>query len=192
VHSIVKITEKDGKEIRLDIIKDAKRIFARYEETGGRVAGVEYIKGIDSDRLVQYEVWTVGDLYNLGTKRPLKVAMVVEKHLKTFETSVFYVLSTDQQLTPEQLRELAHARWSIENSGFKMFNSVVKSKRIYTHDEKVFEPLYLIFMMAFNLLLIYYYLYESDLLQLYPGVKLTLALMISELYDSIIVLYNSS
>jgi len=70
VHSIVKITEKGGKEIRLDIIKDAKRIFARYEETGGKVEGVEYIKGIDSDRLVQYETWTVGDLYNLGTKKP--------------------------------------------------------------------------------------------------------------------------
>ncbi|MGD1017986.1 MAG: hypothetical protein ABSA12_01575 [Verrucomicrobiia bacterium] len=45
---------------------------------------------------------------------------------QTFE---FWVLTTDESLRAAEMRELAHARWAIENNGFKHSNAVVGSKR---------------------------------------------------------------
>ena len=192
IDAVVKIREKDEETRKLDIIKEVDMIVAHYQETKGNVVGVEHIRGTDVNRLVEYEAWAVSDLYNLGTVKPLKVAKVVEEEIKSEKKSTYYVITTRQSLKVEQLRQLGHDRWSIENNGFKAFNAQVKSKRVYTDDEKVFEPLYLIFMMAFDLLLIYYHLFGDLLKQLYPGARLTLAFLVSELYDSIIILYYDS
>jgi hypothetical protein len=46
-----------------------------------------------------------------------------ESYVKTGKEEDFWVLSTDENFTGEQLRELGHIRWRIENNGFKQLNT---------------------------------------------------------------------
>jgi hypothetical protein len=136
-------------EVGLNIIEDAEGIFnhwTEYPET------VEHCTGVDEARLVSYEIWAAKGFAFAGVAQPFKVARVKEKHLKTGAETVFWILTTREDLSGLQMRELAHRRWSIENNGFKQLNEQVNSKRIWTHDEKVWGQLIWIQMMAANLM----------------------------------------
>src|SRR5439155_15583309 len=78
---------------------------------------------------------------------PLKLAWVCETHLKgkyAGQSFEFWVMSTDESLGAEELRELAHARWAIENNGFKRTNAAVGSKQAYLKDAAAKEALLLL------------------------------------------------
>ena len=102
--------------------------------------------------MVSYEIWSTSGFRLNGVGQTFKVARVKEKHLKTGAETIFWVITTKESLTGKQMRELAHRRWSIENNGFKELNDQVHSKRIWTHDEKVWQELFWIQMMAVNLM----------------------------------------
>jgi hypothetical protein len=136
-------------EKTFNIIEDAEGIFNQWSNSND---GIAYEKGIDEERLVEYEIWSAAGFTFPGVDKPFKVARVKERNLKTGEETIFWVLTTRLSLSNQQMRELAHRRWSIENNGFKQLNDQVESKRIWTHDEDVWLRLFWIQIMAFNLI----------------------------------------
>jgi hypothetical protein len=70
-------------------------------------------------------------------ERPLKAK-------QAGQTEGFWVLTTDATLWGEEIRELAHARWLIENLGFKATNAQAGSKLGYIHNSQVKETLLLL------------------------------------------------
>ena len=62
------------------------------------------------------------------------------------------MLTSLEELTAEQMRELAHWRWDIENNGFKSLNTLVHTKHLYAHDLHAAEAMTLILFIAGNLL----------------------------------------
>lgn len=136
-------------ETTLNIIKNAEGIFNQWTEARD---GVTYEKGTDEERMVEYEIWSTSGFRLEGVTNLFKVARVKERNLKTGKETTFWVLTTRLSLSNQQMRELAHRRWSIENNGFKQLNNQVESKRLWTHDEDVWLRLFWIQIMAFNLI----------------------------------------
>ena len=84
----------------------------------------------------------------------------------------FWVVTSASYLIPEELRELAHLRWDVENNGFKAANQTVVTKRIYSHNPHVQAAVLLILLTVCNLLLLFYSKEASRLFD-YLGVSPT-------------------
>lgn len=141
-------------EESLSVIQDARSLF--FPRTGGAPETLRRIKGIDSERQVSYEVlWAEGFEWK-ELEYPMTVAWVREEFLKPVkgrpEVVEFWVLTTMPGLTGEELRELAHRRWRIENGVFKRLNALVRSKRSWSHTPKVKEMLLRIWLLGLTLL----------------------------------------
>ena len=63
----------------------------------------------------------------------------------------FWVVTSASYLIPEELRELAHLRWDVENNGFKAANQTVVTKRIYSHNLHAQAAVLLILLTVCNL-----------------------------------------
>ena len=137
------------REETLDIIKDARGLMMHEE---AQAFGVEIVKGLDKARLRTYEVRVVGALFHQGVDAPFQVAYVQETEIKSGKQHAFFVLTTMQALTPDQMRELAHGRWDEENNGFKAMNHLVHTKHLYAHDKEAQQAMIIILMIAGNLL----------------------------------------
>jgi hypothetical protein len=90
-----------------------------------------------------------------GLDEPLNVAWGQETPLKgprAGQTEEFWVLTTDATLTAVELREVAHARWGIENLGFKATPAQVGSKLGYVRDARGKETLLLLWSWGLALL----------------------------------------
>lgn len=131
-HLVVKTQEET-----LEIIQSSRQAWTKMSETDLRRNGVEIVRGVDDGRALVYEIHAQGGITWDGLELPLKLAWVKEKHLKgkykgqTFE---FWVITTDESLRAEELREIAHSRWAIENNGFKELNEQLGSKTKYLKD----------------------------------------------------------
>lgn len=149
MHLVVKTTEQT-----LEIVGSTRTAWSAWSEAAWRAAGVQVVRGVDAERLCAYDVWAQGDLHWEGLAWPLKVARVRETPLKgkrAGQTEEFWVISTDESLAAEELRELAHARWTIENNGFKTISAAVGSKRAYLKNEHSREALLLIWSIGLAL-----------------------------------------
>lgn len=152
-HLLVKTKELET----LNILKDAEAIFSSEEFA----RDVEHVSGVDEERGMQYEIWAAAGFQHTGFKEPLKVARVQILMLKgprKGHKERFWIITTDLTLTAEQMRELAHLRWSIENDAFRALNAAVNSKHVWTrgkHAAEVFEVLLLLMFLAFTLVLAY-------------------------------------
>jgi hypothetical protein len=146
-HLLVKTDEKN-----LTVIEDAMGLFT--SRNALTRPGVGSQKGFDSLRQIEYEVmWAEGFEWQGLT---LTVAWVKEHHLKPEKGRPaeveFWILTTAVGLTGEDLRELGHRRWEIENNIFKRLNHLVGSKRRWSHKAKVMEMLLRIWMIGLTLL----------------------------------------
>lgn len=150
-HLLVKTQELDS----LNILKDAEAIFQ-----AGRDPGVEHRSGIDLGRGLRYEVWAARGFHHDGFDEELKVARVVTEPLKgEGGRETFWIITTDLELSGEDMRELAHLRWSIENHGFRALNEAMNSKHVWTRGAKaaeVFEALMLMMLLSFMLVVTYH------------------------------------
>lgn len=152
-HLLVKTKELET----LNILKDAEAIFSSEEFA----RDVEHLSGVDEERGMQWEIWAAPGFHHAGFKEPLKVARMQIEMLKgprkgQIERS--WIITTDLTLTAQQMRELAHLRWSIENHVFRALNAAVNSKHVWTrgkHAAEVFEALMLVMFLAFTLVLAY-------------------------------------
>jgi hypothetical protein len=138
-------------ETSLTIIKDADSLFKCWKTH----PYVKHIVGFDSNRLCEYEMWYCDSFPFPGVSKLMNVAHVKESYVKTKRQEDFWVLCTDESLTGEQLRELGHIRWRIENNGFKQLNAQTNCDHVYTHDEHSFEALMLLIFIGWNLVLLY-------------------------------------
>ena len=136
-------------EVGLNIIQDAMGLFRNYRNYA---QDIERIEGTDAERMVSYQVYALEGFFLEGVSAPIKVAWVQEEDLRTGERREFWVLTSLEELTAEQMRELAHWRWDIENNGFKSLNTLVHTKHLYAHDLHAAEAMTLILFIAGNLL----------------------------------------
>jgi hypothetical protein len=146
-HLLVKTDEET-----LTVIQDAKHLFrVSYAD---KLEGVFQQKGQDPKRCVDYEVmWAEGFEWQ---GHLLTAAWVKEWALNSktgiVEHTEFWVLTTATGFTGENLRELAHLRWEIENNIFKRLSYLIGSKRTWSHKPNVMETLLRIWMIGLTLL----------------------------------------
>lgn len=146
-HLLVKTDEET-----LTVVQDAKHLF--HIQNANKLEGIFQQKGHDLKRDVDYEVmWAEGFQWQ---GHLLSVAWVQEWALNSktgvVKRTEFYVLTTATGLTGEDLRELAHLRWEIENNIFKRLNHLIGSKRSWSRNPKVMETLLRIWMIGLTLL----------------------------------------
>jgi IS4 transposase len=63
-----------------------------------------------------------------------------------------WIVSTDMELSLEELREAAHQRWQIENNVFKRISHLAGTKRFYFKDPRQFFNLLHFFFAALAVL----------------------------------------
>lgn len=142
IKGVVKTSEET-----LNIVKDANGLF----DQKTLAEGIEYVEGIDVERMCQYRIWAVAGLQWSESCQYLKVARVEETPLKGKEagkSSRFYVFSQAPRLSAMSLRQLAHLRWFIENNGFKALNEQVHSKHCFSHHSSTALVISLLQMIA--------------------------------------------
>lgn len=158
--------------------------------------GVEYVEGFDVQRQCSYQVWASGGFFHTGVPVPLRVARVQEYYPKNKpgeQHRLFYVVTTRQDLSALEMREVGHFRWQVENNGFRALNTLAHTKRVFTHEAHSFLAALLIFFVAFNL--IHLFAGQLDphwLRQEHGGVKVTIPWVCSQLFQSLIASYNES
>lgn len=150
LHLVVKTREET-----LDVVQSSRAAWQGLSAESLRAAGVEVVRGVDVERNVQYVGCAQRGIWWEGLAEPLNVAWVRETPLKgkrAGQTEEFWVLTTDATLRAAELREVAHARWGIENQGFKAINAQVGSKLGYIRNPRVKETLLLLWSWGLALL----------------------------------------
>jgi hypothetical protein len=150
-------------EAGLAVIQDARSLF--FTCKGEVREGIHRVEGFDAERKMRYEVvWAEGFEWQ-GLEYPMTAAWVRERSLKPIkdrpEITEFWALTTFQGLVGEELRELAHGRWRIENGVFKRLNALVRSKHYASRSPKVEEMLLRLWMLGLTLFGVY--LFEQGL-----------------------------
>ena len=172
-------TQEEG----LNIIQDAMGLFRHYPKYA---QDIEHLQGTDLKRLRAYEVYALGGFFLEGVDTPFKVAWVREEDLRTGQKIEFWVLCSLQELTADEMRELAHWRWDIENNGFKMLNALVHTKHLYAHDPHAAQAVLLILFIAGNLLQLFLaHLSSEEIEARFGKVKDTRRFLQGELRDSL-------
>ena len=180
-HLLVKISE------RLNVIKDAEGIISGFPNQ------VQTTSGYDYERLVKYTVKVVNNIQADTIDYPLQIAIVEEEYIKdNNRKEIFYVITSDLDMTPDDLRYAAHLRWRIENNGFKELNNLYETKRKYSKNETCFTNLLWIIILSYNLF--HLYLNNVDLSKIILKSKSVLKDWIYDLLESLIEDYydNSS
>jgi hypothetical protein len=170
-HLLVKVKGSDN----LSILKSSRKRFF-FEDGSHRRDGGQQQRGIDYLRGIEYEVtWAEKVIWN---KLEYTAACVKETYLKPQKSkpthTEFWVITTAEDFTGEDLREMAHRRWNIENQAFKRLNALVKSKIHKSHSKQVTEILLRLWFLGMTLLAAF--LFERGLAWLrraYKAVKIT-------------------
>ncbi len=101
-------------DARRQIIQDAMGLFrSKARFASGRVTA----EGTDAVRMSHYQITVADGFFLEGVGADLTVAWVRETHLRTGECVEFWVITSAKRLLPEEVRELAHWRWDVENNG---------------------------------------------------------------------------
>jgi hypothetical protein len=133
-------------------------------------SGYQYEKGYDKYLGVNY---TVRSIKRLDIDGNYKIAKVIEENPVNGKSNLFYVFTTDKEMSGNQMRKHGHGRWIIENDGFKMMNELLWSKHKWFKEQKTSENLILIWLLSFSLLWLFRRISETYLKKLFPGMKIT-------------------
>lgn len=150
MHLVVKTQEET-----LDVVPSCRAAWQGLTDQALRAVGVAVVRGVDAEHNREYVVCAQCGIRWEGLDEPLNVAWVRETPLKgprAGQTEEFWVLTTDATLRAAELREVAHARWAIENLGFKATNAQVGSKLGYIRNARVKETLLLLWSWGLALL----------------------------------------
>jgi len=150
LHLVVKT-----KEVTLDVVQSCRAAWQGLTDEQLRATGAEGVRGVDGERNIQYVVCAQSGVRWEGVDEALNVAWGGETPLKgqrAGQTEEFWVLTTDATLRATELRDVAHARWGIENLGFKATNAQVGSKLGYIRNARVKETLLLLWSWGLALL----------------------------------------
>lgn len=171
-HLLIKTEELDT----LLILKDAEALF---NATGEWAREVEQVQGVDSERNLRFSIWAASGFHHAEFEGDLKVARVRTEPIKgKGEPETFWIVTTDTTLSANDMRELAHRRWSIENHGFRALNDAMNSKHVWTRGKnsaQTFEVLMLMMVLSFLLVVAFHaHLDRDDLWKKYRLRRLTL------------------
>jgi len=150
LHLVVKT-----QEATLEVVQSCRAAWQGRSDAALRAVGVAVARGVDDQRTVAYVVCAQRGIAWEGLDDPLNVAWVRETPLKgkrAGQTEEFWVLTTDATLRAAEMRDVAHARWAIENLGFKATNAQVGSKLGYIRNARVKEMLLLLWSWGLALL----------------------------------------
>lgn len=129
LHILVKGGDSEFREL----INDARLLFQVDDPRAeGRASG------FDRQRLLS---WELEETSNTFAGFPVRVARLIERPLKgrgRDEPHISWIVTTDFSLSPRELREAAHVRWSIENNVFKRLSGAVATKRFHFKEQQPF------------------------------------------------------
>ena len=135
-HVLFKFKEPDFREVT----KDAQTLFQHF-------GGDEEQRGWDHARQCR---WKVRQTLDSFAGYPVQVMQLKEYYpkRKRQRNSSCWIVTTDVDLSLEELREAAHQRWQIENNVFKRISHLSGTKRFYFKDPRQFFNLLHIFFAA--------------------------------------------
>jgi len=116
------------------VTKDAQNLFEHY-------GGDEEQSGFDTERLCRWWVRKTEEKFH--SEYPVQVVELVERYVKRKQNrnTRCWIVSTDLELSLEEIREAAHQRWQVENNVFKRISHLSGTKRFYFRDPKRFFTL---------------------------------------------------
>jgi hypothetical protein len=140
MHLLVKCRDPEFRTI----FKDAKFFF-----DSGALADTKVIRheGYDENRLCSWRMEKTSDTF---AGYPVLVAHLVEDYAKDKKNPhrESWIVTSDCSLSWEEIREAAHARWSIENDVFKKLSGLTATKRFRLKDTKAFITMLMLFCAA--------------------------------------------
>ena len=139
-HVLFKFKDPEFREVT----KDAQNLFDHF-------GGDQEQSGWDSQRQCHWRVRQTTDSFQ---GYPVQVVQLTESFPKRKQqrTVTCWIVTTDLQLSLEELREAAHQRWQIENDVFKRISHLSGTKRFYFRDHRQFFNLLHLFFAALAVL----------------------------------------
>lgn len=125
-----------------DVLKDAQLLFEKGDQTMFTTSS-----GFDSSRLCSWSIEMTSDTF---AGYPVTIAHLVEEYSKrgNHPHEEAWIITTDFSLSPEELREAAHVRWSIENDCFKKLSALSGTKRFHFKEQKPFLAMLRLFCFS--------------------------------------------
>lgn len=144
----IKIAQAQGAQVLFKVkdpefrtvTADAQNLFQHY-------GGDQEHSGRDHERQCRWKMRiTIDNFYGY----PVQVAELREHYPKSKKDRNLrsWIVSTDLQLSAEELREAGHHRWQIENNVFKRLSHLAGTKRFYFKDHRQFFNMLHIFLAA--------------------------------------------
>ena len=128
-----------------DVLKNAQFILNAKNEVADKVTTAN---GFDSARMCQ---WTIEITSGDFAGYPINIAHLIEDYPLQKEDKSHvesWIVTTDLSLTPNEIREIAHLRWHIENDVFKRLSHLAGTKTFYFRDPKPFFNLIRLLCLA--------------------------------------------
>jgi hypothetical protein len=140
MHLLVKCGDPEFRTLFMD----AKFLF-----DAGALAGetVERRTGYDSGRLCSWKMEKTSDTF---AGYPVLVTHLVEDYAKDKKNPhrESWIITSDLSLSLGEIREAAHARWSIENDVFKKLSGLAATKNFHFKDPQAFMTMLMLFCAA--------------------------------------------
>lgn len=179
-HVLIKSDQPSFREV----LEDAQYLFENKKDV---VTPVFEKQGFDSNRMCAWSMEIASGVY---AGHPLQIAHLVEDYpkRKTHQHVECWIVTTDLDLQPEEIREAAHLRWHIENNTFKRLSHHTGTKRFYFKDPGAFFTLLRLFCTAVALLDILLHILRRNGLRfksLLQGIKQTWQNMFSQLQQAL-------
>lgn len=142
LHSHVLFKFKDA-DYR-NVTADASNLFQYF-------GGDEELSGWDCQRGCRWKLRKTLDRF---ASYPVQVVELTETYpkRKRNRTVISWIVTTDLQLSLEEVREAAHQRWQIENGIFKRISHLAGTKTFYFKDHRQFFNLLRLFFAAMAVL----------------------------------------
>jgi IS4 transposase len=135
-HVLFKFKDADFREVT----KDAANLFEHF-------GGDEEQSGWDSERQCRWKVRKTIDTFGGYPVQVVELREFFPKRKRLRNISC-WIVTTDMDLSLEEIREAAHQRWQIENNVFKRISHLSGTKRFYFKDHRQFFNLLHIFFAA--------------------------------------------
>jgi len=140
MHILVKCGDPEFRTV----FKDAKFLF-----DAGQLAenSITRKSGYDENRLCSWKMEKTSDTF---AGHPVLVVHLVEDYAKDKKNPhrESWIITSDLALSLGEIREAAHARWSIENDVFKKLSGLAATKHFHFKDPRAFMSMLMLFCAA--------------------------------------------
>jgi hypothetical protein len=162
-----------------DVLKGALATF-----DSGQTDLFKTCSGFDDRRL---SAWTLQEISDTFAGFPVRIIRIIEQPAKG-QPKVSWILTTDFTLSPEEIREAAYLRWSIENDVFKRLSAQAGTKRFHAKDAQAFLIMLTLFcaaLVAFQLTLSILFRWGDEFKSVLGGMKRTLRNLLERLKENL-------